>query len=278
MALIPPVYLDCVVAIGVLNGDASKTWIGTGFLVGRFYAKIDDLQNNYHVFLVTNKHVLQGQKSIIVRFNPEPSAGGIALDYPIELDEGKTVWVDHPREDIDVSAISLNVPFLKQQSRKFAYFHSDQNILSIKDMVENGVSEGDFVYALGFPMNLVDPTKQYVISKAGTIARIRDVLEGYRNDFIVDISLFPGNSGSPIVSKPEIVCINGTKSLDTSYLIGIVKANIPYSDVAISQQTKQPRVIFQENSGLAIVIPSDFIMETIDLCFKKMDVKAEATV
>ena len=264
MALIPPVYLDCVVAIGVLNGDASKTWIGTGFLVGRFYAKIDDLQNNYHVFLVTNKHVLQGQKSIIVRFNPEPSAGGIALDYPIELDEGKTVWVDHPREDIDVSAISLNVPFLKQQSRKFAYFHSDQNILSIKDMVENGVSEGDFVYALGFPMNLVDPTKQYVISKAGTIARIRDVLEGYRNDFIVDISLFPGNSGSPIVSKPEIVCINGTKSLDTSYLIGIVKANIPYSDVAISQQTKQPRVIFQENSGLAIVIHSDLIMETIE--------------
>lgn len=213
---------------------------------------------------------MQGQKSIIVRFNPEPSATGIALDYTIELDETKTKWAGHPKADIDISAISINPSVLIEQSRRFAYFHSDDNILCIKDMAEQKVSEGDFVYALGFPMNLVDLDRQYVISKAGTIARIRDVLEGYRNDFIVDISLFPGNSGSPVVSKPEMVCIEGTKSLMTSYLIGIVKANIPYSDIAVSQQTRQPRVIFQENSGLAIVIPVDFIMETIDLCYEKV--------
>jgi hypothetical protein len=140
--------LDCVVAIGVVNADTSKTWIGTGFLVGRFDKKIDDSRNNYHIFLVTNKHVLQGQKSIIVRFNPEPSATGMALDYTIELDEGKTTWAGHPRAEIDVSAISINPSVLKEHSRRFAYFHSDANILCIKDMVEQKVSEGDFIYAL----------------------------------------------------------------------------------------------------------------------------------
>lgn len=271
MALLPPIYLDSVVAIGVVNADSSRAWIGTGFLVGRFHHKIDDETNNYNIFLVTNKHVLQGQKSIVVRFNPEPSTGSVAMDFPIELvdKDDKVKWEGHPRQDIDVAVIGISPSFLKQHSRKFEYFRSDNNLLRVKDMIKEGVSEGDFVYALGFPMNLVDPDRQYVISRAGTIARIRDLLEGYRNDFILDMSIFPGNSGSPIVTKPEFIHIEGTKSLARSYLVGIVKAIIPYEDVAVSKQTKQPRVVFQENSGLAIGIPVDFIMETIDICYEK---------
>jgi S1-C subfamily serine protease len=280
MALLPPVYLDSVVAIGVVNADRSKTWIGTGFLVGRFHHKIDDEKNYYDLFLVTNKHVLQSQKSIVVRFNPEPSTGSAALDFPIELidKDNKIIWEGHPKQDIDVAVISINTSILRQHLRKFEFFRTDSNLLRIKDMIEKGVSEGDFVYALGFPMNLVDADRQYVISRAGTIARIRDVLEGYRNDFILDMSIFPGNSGSPIVTKPEFIHIDGTKSLARSYLIGIVKAIIPYEDVAVSQQTKQIRVVFQENSGLAMGIPVDFIIETIDLCYEKVfpETKAEA--
>ena len=34
MALITPMYLNCVVAIGKENGNDDKTWIGTGFLFG----------------------------------------------------------------------------------------------------------------------------------------------------------------------------------------------------------------------------------------------------
>lgn len=47
-------------------------------------------------------------------------------------------------------------------------------------------------------------------------------------------------------------------------LIGIVKSYIPFQDVAISQQTKRPRVIFEENSGLANVETVDKILETIE--------------
>ncbi len=43
----------------------------------------------------------------------------------------------------------------------------------------------------------------------------------------------------------------------------MVKAYVPYHDVAVSRQTEKPRVIFEENSGLAEVIPVDFIRETI---------------
>jgi hypothetical protein len=63
--------------------------------------------------------------------------------------------------------------------------------------------------------------------------------------------------------KADILAINGTQSQPNSYLIGMVISYKPYNDIAVSQQTKQPRVIFQENSGLADVVPVDFIDETI---------------
>jgi hypothetical protein len=140
--LIPPIFLDCVTSIGIIGQDKSKKWIGTGFLVGRFFTAKDEGKKEYHVFLVTNKHVIDNFKSIIIRFNPDPSAGGAALDYPIELQEvdGKSRWIGHPREDIDIAVININAPILRKHARKFAYFRSDEDILRTKEMVDKGVS------------------------------------------------------------------------------------------------------------------------------------------
>ena len=158
---------------------------------------------------------------------------------------------------------------------KFKYFVSDSSILSIEQMAEKGMTEGDFIYVLGFPMGIVGGDRQYVIARSGSIARIRDVLEKRSNDFIVDSFVFPGNSGGPVVSKPEFASIQGTQSINSAYLIGIVSSYLHYEDVAISQQTKKPRIVFQENSGLSVVIPTDFIMETIENCFIKLNIKDE---
>jgi len=75
--------------------------------------------------------------------------------------------------------------------------------------------------------------------------------------------VFPGNSGGPVVSAPSLNAIQGTKAQDRTCLIGVVRGYLPYNDVAISQQTGQVRKISQENSGLAEVLPMDYVDETI---------------
>jgi hypothetical protein len=80
---------------------------------------------------------------------------------------------------------------------------------------------------------------------------------------MIDATVFPGNSGGPVVSKPEVVSIQGTKSHDSAYLIGIRASYVPYIDVATSQQTQRPRVTFEENSWLANVYSVDCINEAI---------------
>lgn len=263
MALIPPFYLDCVVAIGKQIAS-SKHWIGTGFLFGLFINETPDKQKNYKIYLVTNKHVLEGHDSIILRFNPQDDKP--ATDYPINLKDtaGKIFWTGHPKKEVDIAVIGINASKLQTDGMKYNYFRSDDCIFTRDKLIEIGITEGDFVYVLGFPMGIVAKDRQHVILRNGVIARIRDLFENRSTDFIVDAFVFPGNSGGPVVLKPEMICIEGTKSNLTAGLIGVIKSYIPFKDVAVSQQTGNVRIVFEDNSGLSIVEPVDYILEAIE--------------
>jgi S1-C subfamily serine protease len=263
MALIPPFFLNCVVSIGVRSGDAtdSVAWVGTGFIAGHFNEIIDE-QKRYNTFLVTNKHVLLGKTEIILRFNTND--GSRVLDYPAVLVENdEKIWTGHPSADIDVAVFMINPLVLEGDSAEFSLFALDDHSMPIDAMKAAGVSEGDGVFILGFPMGIVAPQRKTVISRAGAIARIRDTLDGHQPAFLIDANIFPGNSGGPVVIRPDVNAIEGTSAIGKAALIGIVKSYLPYSDVAISQQTGNPRVIFEENSGLALVETVDSIVITI---------------
>lgn len=264
MALIPPFFLDTVVAIGTANTKGEKSWIGTGFLYGQLIA-----DKKYKVYLVTNKHVLEGKDFILVRFNPKTNDP--STDFPISLRQKNEqfTWTSHPDPKIDIAVININANLLKEKGMKFRFFESDTHISTISDMKNSETAEGDFIYVLGFPMGIVAHDRQNVICRNGTIARIRDLYEGRSNDYLIDSFIFPGNSGGPVISKPEFISIEGTKANTNASLIGIVKQYVPYHDVAYSHQTNRPRVIFEENSGLSLVVPADFIIGTIEFDQKR---------
>lgn len=266
MALIPPFFLNCVVSIGISAPAQGQTaWIGTGFIVGR---PIEDESGTkrYHTFLVTNKHVLTGKQSVVLRFNSLD--GTRVLDYPVALEiEGQQIWVGHSSDDVDVAVFTLNPQVLEQDGAEFGFFKLDEHVMTVDDMKTECVSEGDGVFVLGFPMGIVAPQKKNVIARAGAIARIRDVLDGHQSSFLIDANIFPGNSGGPVVIRPEFTSITNTKSINRAALVGIVKSYVPYRDVAISQQTGNPRVIFEENSGLALVETTDNVKSAVEDCY-----------
>lgn len=265
MAFIPLFFLDSVVAIGVPTTNNEVGWVASGFLFGQFVRQLDGDQESFSTYLVTNRHVLEGLSAIRLKFNPEEAQPAREFEVELKKPDGNRLWVAHPNENVDVAVIPINFNILRDNKIKFGYFQSDSHTLDLKKAGEAGVSEGDFVYVLGFPMGLTGGQRQFVIVRGGTIARIRDAISRSSSDFLIDASMFPGNSGGPVIIKPELVSIEGTKSVGSSYLIGMVKSYLPYQDVAISNQTKRPRIIFEENSGLASVEPVDYIQEVIRL-------------
>lgn len=274
MALLPPSYLDGVVAIGVAMEPDKLTWFATGFLVG-WPAEKDGIPGQ-HIFLVTNKHVLEGEDSIVVRFNPEK--GKKIQNYSISLKDVKKQfpqrWVSHPN-NIDVAVIGLDGAFLKKDGQQLLPFDRSA-FLTIEEMDKNKVSEGDSIYVIGYPMGLVDPNWRYPIVRSGSIARIQDIfeehrseLEGYRSEFLIDAFIFPGNSGSPVILKPESEAVEGTTPINFACVIGMVSSHMTYPDIAENVETQEQCVVFNDNSGLTNVIPSDFIKETIEEFIKK---------
>lgn len=263
MALIPPFFLDCVVAIGIDAGEGERQWIASGFLYGHFLFKVDEETNRYHTYLVTNRHVLEGQKVVYLRFNPREAVPACEYTLQFEGVENPAVYVPHSDPGIDLAVVQINVNTLDKDGIQFSYFMSDRHVADRKSLEELGFTEGDFGYILGFPMGLVGAERSFVIVRQGAIARIRDYLAGASKELLMDCMIFPGNSGGPVVTKPEAMSIQGTKSQSAAYLIGVVAGYIPYRDVAISQQTKKPRVVFEDNSGLASIVPVQYLIELI---------------
>lgn len=262
MALIPPFFLDCVVAIGSRRGD-NVQWSASGFLYGHFVSTEGD-QSRFAIYLITNRHVFDRASEVVLRFNPEGSDPAREVDLALLDANGTRLWLAHPDPEIDAAVISINGQGLQAQNIQFAYFRSHQHVLDRQGAVDKGLSEGDGAYILGFPMGIVGGDRSYVIVRQGALARVRDWLAGTSKEFLVDATIFPGNSGGPVVNRPENTAIRGTQQQNAAYLVGIVKSYVSYSDIAVSQQTGRPRVIFEENSGLAAVVPMEYIMEVIE--------------
>jgi S1-C subfamily serine protease len=272
-SVVPQVFLDRVVAIGRIEtnpGPMHGQWIyeASGFLYGDFISKANDKENAYMLYLVTNRHVIEEHIAattgpLFVKANLK--SGEAARAFEVDLvAQGKPLWRGHQNPAIDLAVIRLNAPSLVQSGVKFDGFHSESDLLSRDKAKELGLSEGDSVFVLGFPMGIVGHEQNYVIVRHGVIARIQDTLQSPSNTtFLIDAFIFPGSSGSPVVLKPEFMSIQGTSSISQAYLLGVVKGYLPYIDVAMSVQTKRPRVTFEENSGLAEVIPAYYVEEAI---------------
>lgn len=260
MALIPRQFIDSVVSIGSRNSDNSISWFGTGFFVGR---SIDD-PNKVVPFLVTNKHVLQLSKQIVVRMKENGSERLIEMDVILEKD-GLPSYKIHPQNDIDIAVLQLDASVILDKNLIFQGFNIDTQALSSVELREEGVDEGSLIYMLGFPMGLVNQTSNLPLCRLGCIARMSEAQINENHNILVDVQNFPGNSGSPIVLRPDTSAIIGTKSLNRSVLVGIIHSYIPYQEQLVNSQTRRVVEVRSENSGIANAHPVEYIRDVIDM-------------
>lgn len=270
MAIIPPFFMDAVVALGVELPDNKKHWVGTGFLVGR--REESDL-NLSTVYIITNKHVVKNQRQLYVRFNSNGTAGVRDLLMQLVIEDGTVVYTEHPFPNVDVVAIQIIPQVIVDNNLSLSFFSLDTHSLMLDQMQSTGVDEGSLVYALGFPMNLVNDSVKAPICRLGCISRVADAFVSPQTaeSYLVDAQTFPGNSGGPIVSRPEHLSIEGTPKNTNANLIGILSAYIPYRETLYSRQTGRDRMIQEENSGLTIVHPVDRIKEVVELEWARVE-------
>ena len=209
MALIPPDYLNTVVALGGPSQDGSIQYTATGFLYGHPTGITDEngKPRNW-LFLITNRHVSErasrNDSEIHASFNGPMGAEPHIYPIPSKEIYGSTSWIVHPNLDVDVAVLRINGQQLCEDGIEFSFFAGGtQNVFALEQARESEVSEGDGVFVLGFPLGEAGKERNYTVFRQGIIARIQDWLNGNAQTLLIDASIFPGNSGGPILLKPE---------------------------------------------------------------------------
>lgn len=153
--------------------------------------------------LVTNKHVLDGAERIRICMHTAADKDGSVPDGKIVYVEAPSILVpliSHDNPDIDLCAILLG-PFIhlwkQQNSEKGLYYRGlaeDQMSLSL-----DALDVCETVTMVGCPNGLWDQWNGFPLFRRGhTATRLATDFDG-KPEFVVDVAVFSGSSGSPIM-------------------------------------------------------------------------------
>lgn len=269
MSLIPRYFLDTVAAVGAPSTAANEQirYFATAFLFG-YPVSPPTTPASYLVFVVTNRHVVEGDRRIWIRFRAPTGKRPRILRVPHGPEPFP--WVLHPDSDVDLAVLPIDAIEIPDGLAPDRFLTLRPHAVTVDDLRSHDFSEGNELFILGFPMGIAGMDQNDVIVRQGIVARIQDWYDGRSKDFLIDSSIYPGNSGGPVILKPVIWGFGKGPRFGEPKLIGLVSAYLPYRDIARSEQTGLIRLISEENSGLAKVVPMDAVIELTSILARVM--------
>ena len=161
--------------------------------------------------------------------------------------------VDDAAVDVAVATAPMHVErFRELDWWGFApRFHMTRAMMSSLSPGDRPIGEGDAVFVVGFPVGYYADTKNWPVVRQCVVAQIQPYLEGSARTFLVDGSVFGGNSGGPVITVPQALAITGTQQFTRNALIGMVSGH-------------QVNPGLGENADLGVVVPVDTINEAIE--------------
>ena len=173
----------------------SSTSMGTGFIFN--YVK----NNKQYLFVVTNKHVIKDSIEGRLTFNQsdgeKPILGKV---FTIEYPNFEKQWIGHPQQDIDV-AIMPFAPVLNELSNRGVqiFFKSlTPDLIPSDKLLREEIDAVEDIVFVGYPSDIYDRRNLLpVVRKGITATPISVDFEG-KPAFLIDASIFPGSSGSPV--------------------------------------------------------------------------------
>ena len=239
-----------------------STGAGTSFVFRDFASPLE-----HQLFLVSNKHVIAGAETAYLYFTEKGPNGDPLLGEPffMQNDMFYLQWHGHPDEEVDVAVMPLSWQLdLIARGGKEAFLRP----VTLDDVADPSVFQNLDVTApvlfVGFPNGMFDQKHYLPIFRRGYVATSPDLDFNGAPVFLIDASVFPGSSGSPVFTVGDSI-IGGTPSLK---LLGVVAAvytqptdgHISWMSVPMN---KVPVPTVEQMIDLGVVFKARCIRETI---------------
>jgi hypothetical protein len=248
-----------------------KISTGTCFLFARQMRS--DPKAGWNV-LVTANHVLSdiaGDTARVFLRLAQTNGTYSKLEATIEIRRaGKPLWYRHPEVDVAAMIASLPGEFVGQHE-----WLPEALVAGDEVFKERDISAGDELMCLGFPLGLEANSAGFPILRSGRIASFPVTPSTVAKSFLFDIPVYGGNSGGPVFfdyRKRRIPGVDSNQWLDVVGIAGLISQDI-------SEVTKVDgyfETITRRNPlGLAVVIPGEFIKQTVDQLIKQVEPEAQ---
>lgn len=232
------IIFSIVMLFQVSNGNVFST--ATGF----FY------ESDGKKFLITNRHVVNysttdSSAKLVVKIHTNKTDLGIFKTVEIPLvKDGKITWLGYSNPEIDVVAIPLE---------NIDITNTIINTLSNKNFPPQGLelAVGSELLVIGYPRGFTDKINQLPIAKNCIVSTPIEIPFDGKPYFLMDGNLFPGMSGSPVITKASSTHnINGGMSFSSStqfFFMGIHSASF-YKEIG----TKENPIYVLEDGEIKI--------------------------
>jgi len=225
-------------------GNGTRT-VGTGFLISEMAP-----DGSPRTVLVTANHVFQDMPGQVARIgyriaNPDGSWSYAPQPLRIRDSGGHALWTHHPSRDVAAIDIAAPPEFAKAAIPE-DYLASDDTFIKYR------VEAGDELMALGFPRGLAANQAGFPILRSGRIASYPVAPAKIFPTFLLDFSVFPGNSGGPVFMHEEArrSPSDGAQPQDVEFIAGLLTQQVELNN---------------ERLEIGIVTHAKYIRETITL-------------
>ena len=224
-------------------GDGTRT-VGTGFLIND-----PTPDGKPRIVLVTAEHVLEKMPlaSARIGFRVQGADGAWRYDpqaLKIRDGAGHPLWSHHPSRDVAVLVVEVPPAFAKA-AIPLTY------LAGADTFGKYALGPGDEMMALGFPRGLSSNTAGFPILREGRVASYPLGPSDAVPTFLLDFSVFPGNSGGPVFMAESARRRPGADGTEpVQFIAGI-----------LTQQVEMDH----ERLGIGIVTHARFVREAIDM-------------
>lgn len=258
-----------------------NTWTGTGFFFQRHIVDDNGENKGIQVWLITNRHVLFGHvydpnikdelpDNLNFYMRCQTQTQGI-LWKPVSLTAAILASNTRLHKDpvVDIVAIEvtneIGAVIIANGKDRFAYAAvNDEDIPQVNNY---DIDVCDDAIAIGYPRGFYDRANLFPIVKSGIIATPWKTKFQNLPQFLVDIKLFPGSSGSLVITKPcDEVSINGklNKFPDKVFAFLGVFSGEPYQKIPPISLDEEMTILRRPMYNVGIVWYSTLVPEIID--------------
>jgi hypothetical protein len=225
--------------------------------------------------LITADHVLSDifadEATIYLRKKLD---NGAYVKNPITIkirDKGRALWTRHP--EVDVAAMIIPLPKDIMDSQKWL-----TEDLLCGDGVYKGqdIRPGDELMCLGYPLGVESNSRGFPVLRSGRIASYPVYPSTIVKSYYYDVPVYGGNSGGPVFFDFRKRQLSGMPAGQWVDMIGV--AGIIIQDVSSTVHTESyfETTTRRDPLGLAIVVPAEFIKQTLTILVDSQKDKKEA--